>query len=164
MVRRVDYHGEFWFPVSPPQLWATIERFEQFESWWGWLADFRADGRGLVGGNVLHGTVIPPVPYRLRLKVALQRCDRPRLLEAAVAGDLRGHAVLRLAAAGSGTRVAVAWSVEMRSAPLRVAARVAYPLLRWGHDRVVEMAVSGFRRRALTVPAVPELPAAGPGE
>ncbi len=66
--------------------------------------------------------------------------------------------------AGSGTRVAVAWSVEMRSAPLRVAARVAYPLMRWGHDRVVEMAVSGFRRRALTVAAVPELPAAGPGE
>lgn len=163
-MRRVDYHGEFWFPVSPPQLWATIEQFEQFESWWGWLADFRADESGLVGGNVLHGTVIPPVPYRLRLKVALQRCDRPRLLEASVGGDLSGQAVLRLEEAGGGTRVAVAWSVEMRSAPLRVAARVAYPLLRWGHDRVVDMAVSGFRRRALPVTAGAELPAPGPGE
>ena len=163
-MRRVDYHGEFWFPVSPSQLWATIERFEQFESWWGWLADFGADRRGLVGGNVLHGTVIPPVPYRLCLTVALQRCDPPRLLEAAVGGDLSGRAVLRLAAAGGGTRVAAAWSVEMRSAPLRVAARVAYPLMRWGHDRVVEMAVSGFRRHALAGPAIAELPTSGPGE
>jgi hypothetical protein len=162
-VRRVDYRGEFWFPVSPPQLWATIERFEQFEWWWGWLADFRADGSGLVDGNVLHGTVIPPVPYRLRLKITLQRCDRPRLVEAAVGGDLSGQAVLRLAEAAGGTRVAMAWSVEMRSAPLRVAARVAYPLMRWAHDRVVDMAVSGFRRRALTVAAA-ELPAPGPGE
>jgi hypothetical protein len=57
--------------------------------------------------------------------------------------------VLRLEDVDDGTRVAVAWSLEMRSAPLRVAARVAYPLLRWGHDRVVDMAVSGFQRRAL---------------
>lgn len=156
---QVDYHGEFWFPVPPSQLWETIERFEDFESWWAWLADFRADGSGLVGGNVLRGTVIPPVPYRLRLNVRLRRCDWPGLIEAAVGGDLSGRAVLRLEAAGQGTRAAVAWSVEMRSAPLRITARVAYPLMRWGHDRVVDMAVSGFRRRALPVPAVTELPA-----
>jgi hypothetical protein len=43
----------------------------------------------------------------------------------------------------------VAWSLRMHSAPLRVAARVAYPLMRWGHDGVVDMAVAGFRQRAL---------------
>jgi hypothetical protein len=163
-VSRVDYHGEFWFPVPPSQLWETIERFEDFESWWAWLADFRADGIGLVSGNVLRGTVIPPVPYRLHLNVRLRRCDRPGLIEAAVGGDLSGRAVLRLEAAGQGTRAAVAWSVEMRSAPLRIAARVAYPLMRWGHDRVVDMAVSGFRRRALAVPAAAELAAREGGD
>jgi hypothetical protein len=155
-VSRVDYHGEFWFPVSPSRLWETIERFEDFESWWGWLADFGADGSGLVDGNVLHGTVIPPVPYRLRLTIRLHRCDRPWLVEAAVGGDLSGWAVLRLAEAGDGTRVTATWLVEMRSAPLRVAGRVAYPLMRWGHDRVVAMTISGFRRRALTGPSEPE--------
>jgi uncharacterized protein YndB with AHSA1/START domain len=153
-VNRVDYRGAFWFPVPPQQLWEIIERFEAFESWWGWLADFRAGGGGLVDGNVLHGTVIPPVPYRLRLTVLLQRCDRPRLVEATVRGDLSGQAELRLEDADDGTRAAVTWSLEMRSAPLRVAARVAYPLMLWGHDRVVDMAVSGFRRRALTLTAV----------
>jgi hypothetical protein len=41
------------------------------------------------------------------------------------------------------------------SAPLRVAAHVAHPLMRWGHDRVVDMAVAGFRRRALPGTARP---------
>lgn len=144
LVNRVDYAAAFWFPVTPDRLWAVVERFDLFESWWGWLRNFEADQDALVDGNVLHGTVVPPVPYRFHLDVQLQRCHRPRLIEAAVRGDLYGRAVLRLEDVDDGTRVAVAWSLEMRSAPLRVAARVAYPLLRWGHDRVVDMAVSGF--------------------
>jgi hypothetical protein len=35
----------------------------------------------------------------------------------------------------------------MMQRPMRLAARVAYPLLRWGHDRVVEATVAGFRRQ-----------------
>ena len=34
----------------------------------------------------------------------------------------------------------------MMQRPMRLAARVAHPVLRWGHDRVVEMTVNGFRR------------------
>jgi hypothetical protein len=163
-VNRVDYHQAFWFPVTPDQLWVIAGQFDQFESWWGWLHDFRADERGLTAGNVLHGTVVPPVPYRLQLDVRIQRCDRPRLVNASVGGDLSGPAVLRLEGAGEGTRVAVDWSLEMRSAPLRIAARVAYPLMRWGHDRVVDMAVSGFRRQALTGAAAARPPRSDDGQ
>jgi hypothetical protein len=162
-VNRVDYHETFWFPVAPEQLWAIVERFDRFELWWAWLRDFWADQAGLVEGNVLHGTVVPPLPYRLRLDVRLQGCCRPQWVEAAVDGDLSGWAMVRLEDANDGTRVAVAWSLEMRSTPLRVAARVAYPLMRWGHDRVVEMAVSGFRRRALPVTAAREMPGSDGG-
>lgn len=158
-MNRVDYSAAFWFLVTPDRLWAIVERFEEFESWWGWLRDFRADEDALVDGNVLHGTVVPPVPCRLHLNVRLRRCRRPRIIDAAVNGDLSGQAALRLEDAGDGTRVVVAWSLEMNSAPLRIAARVAYPLMRWGHDQVVEMAVSGFRRRALAVSTAME----GPG-
>ena len=38
------------------------------------------------------------------------------------------------------------WTLEMMQAPMRMAARIAYPLLRWGHDRVVDATVDGFRR------------------
>jgi hypothetical protein len=50
--------------------------------------------------------------------------------------DLRRWAALRLETAGDGTRAEVAWSLQVHSAPLRVAAHVAYPLMRWGRDRV----------------------------
>jgi hypothetical protein len=158
-VNRIEYQGTFWFPVTPAQMWAAIERFDLFdlfESWWAWPADFGADEGGLLPGNVLRGTVVTPVPYRLRLDVRLRRCDRPRLIEAAIGGDLRGRAALRLEAADDGTRAGVAWSLQMHSAPLRVAAHVAHPLMRWCHDHVVDMAVAGFRRRAL--PGTPRPP------
>lgn len=66
--------------------------------------------------------------------------------------------MVRLQDADGGTRVAVAWSLEMRSIPLRHAARMAYPVMRWGHDRVVDLAVAGFRRRALSAAAGPGAP------
>jgi hypothetical protein len=149
-VSSVDYAAAFWFPVPPGELWDTIEQFERFPSWWLWLQDFDADAPGLVPGNVLHGTVLPPVPYPLRLDVRLVECTRPQRLEAFVDGDLRGRAVFLLDPLHDGTQLATSWSLEFVSAPLRVAARIAYPVLRWGHDRVVEMAVAGFRRRALS--------------
>jgi hypothetical protein len=34
----------------------------------------------------------------------------------------------------------------MKQRPMRLAARLASPLLRWGHDRVVEATVASFRR------------------
>lgn len=149
-MNRIDYRGAFWFPVGPNELWETIERFDRFESWWAWLREFRADTERLVAGNVLHGMVIPPVPYRLRLDIGLEASERPQVVEARIDGDVRGFAVMRLEPVDHGTQVTVVWSMDMVSRPLRLAARLAYPLMRWGHDRVVEMAVAGFRQRALT--------------
>jgi len=145
----MDYRGAFWFPVGPDELWGTIEQFDLFESWWAWLRDFTADSERLVGGNVLHATVVPPVPQRLRLHIRLETSRRPHAVEARIDGDVRGRAVIRLDPVDGGTRVEAAWSLEMLSRPLRLALVVAYPLMRWGHDRVVEMAVAGFRRNAL---------------
>ena len=148
-MNRIDYRGAFWFPVGTDDLWETIERFDQFESWWAWLRKFGADTDGLVAGNTLHGIVVPPVPYRLRLDVRLETCLRPHLVQATIDGDVRGSAVMRMEPVDDGTRVSVSWALDMVSPPLRVAARVAYPLMRWGHGRVVEMAVAGFRQNAL---------------
>ena len=147
--KRIDYRGSFWFPVGPDELWEAIEQFDRFESWWTWLRDFTADTERLVDGNVLHATVVPPVPQRLRLDIRLETSRRPHLLAARIDGDVGGSAVMRLEPVAGGTRVAAVWSLEMLSRPLRVAIVVAYPLMRWGHDRVVEMAVAGFRREAL---------------
>ena len=142
----IEYRRGFDFPVPPAELWDAIEDGEQFERWWPWLQEFRLEGAGLVAGSVLHGVVAPPLPYRMRISVELLRCTRPRAIDAMVHGDLKGDARLRLAPADGGTRAEVSWSVEMMQRPMRTASRLAHPLLQFGHDRVVEMTVAGFRR------------------
>jgi carbon monoxide dehydrogenase subunit G len=148
----IDYRGTFDFDLPPDAMWEALEHCERFESWWGWLHEFRIDGHGLRSGSVLRGLVSPPVPYQMRIRVTLEHCRRPEHIEATVAGDLEGPARLRLEPHGPGTRAHVDWTIEMQQRPLRLAARVASPLLRWGHDRVVEATVSGFRRHLAAAP------------
>jgi carbon monoxide dehydrogenase subunit G len=143
----IDYRGGFRFDMVPGDLWDRMEEIDRFESWLPWLTQFQLDGDGLKAGSVLHGVVTPPLPYRMRLDVELVRCVRPRAIDARVDGDLTGDAGLRLHAEAGGTRVEVTWTVEMRQPAMRLASRMAHPVLRWGHDRVVEITVAGFRRR-----------------
>jgi hypothetical protein len=77
----------------------------------------------------------------------LERCIRPSLIDATVHGDLEGRARLELAQEGGETLASVAWTIEMMQRPMRATARFASPLLRWGHDRVVDATVSGLRRQ-----------------
>lgn len=148
----VEYEGRFSLPAPPDEIWTAVERFDRFESWWGWLGELRVEGPGLVAGSVLHGVVAPPLPYRMRLRVVLLDCDPPRRIDASVEGDLVGHARIVLDPEGAGTRASVAWTIEMMQRPMRMAARVASPLLRWGHDRVVDATVAGFRRHLRSRP------------
>lgn len=141
----IDHRSDHSFALAPEELWEAIEDVGSFEERWSWLQNFSFDGDGLEPGSVLHGVVAPPLPYRMRIDVEFTRCERPRLIDARVAGDLRGSSHLRLRQAEGGTNVEVSWSVEMMQGPMRLASRFAYPLLCWGHDRVVEMTVSSFR-------------------
>jgi carbon monoxide dehydrogenase subunit G len=142
----IDYRGTFDFDLPPEAMWDALEHSERFEGWWGWLHEFRLDGGALQDGSVLRGLVSPPVPYEMRVRVLLDHCTRPQRIDASVAGDLEGTAHILLSPRGSGTRADVAWTVEMRQRSMRMAARLASPLLRWGHDRVVEATVVSFRR------------------
>ncbi len=142
----IDFQRSYRFPVPPAEVWSSIEDVQDFPTWWGWLGHFRVIGDGLQPGSVLEGTVTPPLPYRMRVRVTIDQCRRPERIDATVGGDLTGQALLRLAPADAGSEVAVAWTIEMRQRAMRAVARVAHPLLRWGHDRVVESTVAGFRQ------------------
>jgi uncharacterized protein YndB with AHSA1/START domain len=142
----IDYRRRFLLEAPPAVVWEALSEPRRFESWWRWLGELRVDGPGLVAGTVLSGVVSPPVPYRMRVSVLLERCVAPTRIDAAVHGDLEGTAWLELHPKGEVTAAEVAWRIEMMQRPMRLAARVAAPVLRWGHDRVVEMTVAGFRR------------------
>jgi carbon monoxide dehydrogenase subunit G len=142
----IEFCGRFRFAVPPAVVWAALERTNDFERWWGWLGEFHVDGPGLEAGSILVGTVSPPLPYRMRVEVVLEECVRPESITAAVHGDLEGHAHLTLASEGGGTLATAEWTIEMMQRTMRLADRVAHPLLQWGHDRVVDATVAGFRR------------------
>ena len=155
----IVYHGQFAFPIGPEDLWAHLERVERFEQHLGWLSEFRLEGDGLKSGSTLSGVITPPLPYRMRLRVDLDECQQPSRIVATVHGDLEGQAELLLVADGAGTRVTATWTIEMTQRSMRMAARVARPLLQWGHDRVVDMTVRGFRRHLVaSVPPVTPRP------
>lgn len=145
----LEYEGRFNLPAPPAAIWTAIGQMDSFETWWAWLRELRVEGAPLETGCVLHGLVAPPVPYRMRLRVALVRCDPPHSIDADVSGDLVGRARIRFDPDPAGTRVTVGWTVEMMQRPMRIAARVGSPLLRWGHDRVVESTVAKFREKLL---------------
>lgn len=143
----IEYRRAYEFATTPQKLWDTIQEVDKFQEWWSWLEEFRLEGGTLKAGSVLTGVVAPPLPYRMRIRVELVRCEPPTLIDAVIHGDLEGVARLEMRPSEVGTRAEVAWTVEMMQRPMRLASRVAHPLLQWGHDRVVEMTVAGFRRR-----------------
>jgi uncharacterized protein YndB with AHSA1/START domain len=159
----IGYTGTHQFRIPHDELWTAIGRTDRFATWWGWLEEFRADNRtgdgltgdgrdgdGLQAGTVLRGVVAPPVPFRMRVSVEILRVKPPDEIEAAVHGDLEGTARLSVRSAGTGSTVEIEWEVEMMQRPMRIACRYGYPLMKWGHDRVVEMTLSSFRRHVET--------------
>jgi hypothetical protein len=142
----IEYDGAFTFPVPVTTVWARLVQVDRFSSWWSWLREFSVEGSGFEHGTVLHGVVAPPFPYRMRLDVVLDECVPERRITALVHGDLEGAAQLTFDGDDAETRAHATWTIEMMQRPMRMAARIAPLLLRWGHDRVVDATVDGFRR------------------
>src|SRR5262249_18575825 len=112
-----------------------------------WLATLTIDAPGLRAGSVLHGTITTPLPSPIRLRIALEQCIAPCLIVATVHGDLQGEARLSLLACGQWTRAELRWSVEVMQRPMRAMARVAHPLVRRGHDTVVQAGMRALTSR-----------------
>jgi hypothetical protein len=147
MARRpiIEFRSAYEFATSPEVFWDTFQNVDEFKDWWSWLD--RLEGDTLKAGSVLTGVVAPPLPYRMRIRVELVRCDAPHSIDALVHGDLEGTARLEMGPSDVGTRAEIAWNLEMMQTPMRMASRIAHPVLQWGHDQVVEITVARFRRR-----------------
>jgi carbon monoxide dehydrogenase subunit G len=143
----IEYQRAYEFDLTPSELWDALDRVDKYERWWPWLEEFRLEGGSLAAGSVLHAVVAPPLPYRMRIRVELTRWEPCVAIDAVVHGDIEGEAQMRVHPSNAGSRVEVDWSLEMMQRPMRLASRFAHPLFQWGHDRVVEITVAGFRRR-----------------
>jgi hypothetical protein len=144
----IDYIGSFLVSAAPEAVWSSLEDVEYFDRNSPWFGNLTIDTPGLRAGSVLHGTIATPLPPRVRIRITLEQVRPPCLIVATVHGDLQGQARLSLLADGQWTRAELRWTVEVMQRPMRAMARVAHPVLRRGHDTVVQAAI-----RALTVRA-----------
>lgn len=133
--------------VSPEDFWRTIGRTEDYPRWWTWLRSF--DPVPLEPGASAACVVRAPLAYSLHFRVDVVQAVPEELLDARVTGDIEGPARLTVTPRAGGTEAGLSWELDVRAPPLRAAARVARPLLEWGHEWVVSSGVRQFRRRAL---------------
>ena len=135
------------FPVPPVELWAVLERTDDYVSWWSWLRAFEADG--LHAGTRARCTIQSPLPYALHCDIHVLAVEPEVSIATQIGGDLRGPARLDVAPAEAGSTARLSWSLELGHPVLARLARFGRPVMSWAHDVVVGMGVDQFRRHAL---------------
>lgn len=143
---RLTTDRRYRFPFGPDELWTRISRTDEFQTWWPWLRDF--DGRGLSTDDVWSCEVRPPVLYVVRFAVTLHEVVAGRSIAARVSGDIDGSATLHVEADGSGSSAWLVADLAPRKRTLRVMSIVARPLLRFGHNWILDTGVRQFRERS----------------
>jgi uncharacterized protein YndB with AHSA1/START domain len=148
-VVRITSDRTYQFDVGPDELWAAISSVEGYRSWWPWLRRF--DAAGLVPGDDWSCTVQPPLPYALRFTVSLEEVVDHERIEARVSGDIEGTARLEISArdGGSACEARLTSALAPRNGVLKLIAATARPVVRFGHDWVLDTGARQFRTRAL---------------
>jgi hypothetical protein len=119
-----------------------------YRSWWPWLTRFDADG--FEPGSTWRCAVQPPMPYTLRFTIRLDDVDAPARASATISGDIEGEATLSIDGnADGGSTVRLRSALAPANPLLRGVALFARPIVRFGHDWVLDTGASQFRRRAL---------------
>lgn len=123
-------------PVDAHALWSTIERTGSYQDWWPWLRAF--DAEALRVGDRWRCQIRPPVPYLVRVTVALREVERPYLVSADVSGDIAGTARLTISDHPDGCELRVESSLAPRRPLLRGLAAVSPGVARFGHGWVLD--------------------------
>jgi hypothetical protein len=148
------------FDVEPSRLWGRLTAVDEYRSWWPWLRAFRSD-EGFTDQSCWECEVAPPLPYTVRFTVLLEEVEAPRHVRASVGGDLTGEAELSLRSeAGGRSTVRLRSCLTPTDPLLRRVARLAPPMVRWGHDWVLEQGRRQFVDRAADGPSDPRGPGA----
>lgn len=135
------------FDVPPADLWAAMERVDEYRTWWPWLRHFEASE--LADGAVWEALVRPPLPYRLRFDLHLRSVDGPHHVSAEITGDIVGTARIEITPTATGSSLHVVSDLAPANGVLRSVMRVAPRVARFGHDWVLTTGLRQFTTRAL---------------
>ena len=134
------------FPFGPDELWERISQVAEFPRWWPWLRRFEGDG--LRTGDVWKCRVRPPVPYSVRFTVTIDEVLTERSVTARISGDIIGTASLGIEAEASGCRVRLVADLAPEKKPLRALSIAARPVVRFGHNWVLNTGARQFLKRS----------------
>lgn len=138
------------FAEPPEVVWAALIDVGAYRRWWPWLTEL--DGDGFDVGATWRCHVRPPLPYSVRFTLHLEEVEPPRFAVATVAGDIEGHASLDLSepSGGAGTELRLVSVLQSATRTLRLLADLGPPIVRFGHDWVLDTGLRQFRERALS--------------
>jgi hypothetical protein len=138
----------FEFTVGPDDLWSAVTRADRYRSWWPWLRRF--DGVAFEEGARWRCAVRAPLGYRVRFDVVLSDVVPGRSAGGAGRRANAGRRPLDVRPAdGGGSQLRLQSTLASERWPLRAIARLAPPVARFGHDRLLDTGVRQFRARAL---------------
>lgn len=144
---RVQSDRRYIFPAPADDVWRAATSVERYDSWWTWLRAF--DGTAFDTGAVWMCLVKPPLPYTVRLVVTLEDVRAPRSVRASVAGDVTGTAELTIVDTEDGCEARLVSDLAPSRGMLRVLAALARPVVRRGHDWVLDTGARQFTQVAL---------------
>jgi hypothetical protein len=134
------------FPFDAEEFWTRISHVDDYGHWWPWLHHF--DGRRLSVGDVWSCQVHPPVPYVVHFTVRLDEVCHGRSVHATISGDIDGTAVLDVQQDGPGCSVRLVSELSPAKQSLRVMSIAARPVVRFGHNWILDVGVRQFRARS----------------
>lgn len=135
------------FEVGPEELWAALVRVDDYRTWWPWLSHFEGDA--FTAGTSWRCQVQPPLPYALHFDLTLGEVTEGRSVTATVDGDIVGRARLEIGDDPAGSAMRLESWLRPANPVLRTIATVGRPVVRYGHDWVIDTGLRQFRSRAL---------------
>jgi hypothetical protein len=141
-VHRYRFRTEWHIAADADRVYAALADVPRYPSWWPEVRATRelADGAGEIRCRSM-------LPYDL-VFTASREIEDPvtRVLRAHIVGDLIGTSEWTIAANGAGTLAVFDEDVRVGKTAVRAAGRLARPVLRFNHDRMMRSGERGLRR------------------
>ena len=136
------------FDVPVEELWDALSAVDRYPTWWPWLRRFDP-GEGFRTTSRWSCVVVPPLPYVVRFQVDLDEVRPHREVRASVRGDVRGWAELTVDGSRRSSSARLRSELRPSNPVLQRFAMLAPPLVRWGHDWVLDQGQRQFAERGL---------------
>jgi uncharacterized protein YndB with AHSA1/START domain len=140
---RYYFRSDWTVPARPQAVFAVLARGEDYPQWWPQVREAVPDGE-----DAARCRFRSLLPYDLRVRVRSDRNDpEAGVLQARLAGDLRGWVRWTVIPQGDGSRIRYEQDTELCRPLLRLLSPLCRPLFRANHALMMRSARRGLGAR-----------------